>query len=154
MKYYRVFGLNDKEASAHELLSWARNHEGTAQAKFRSDDRGWFEAELVFPESEQRWHISRFMADEEGIRRELGTWAAWLEAQQDNPYHAVLMKDMIATRQIFTIEHSEEDEDRTGSERLAELCRHLAQITAGVYQVDGRGFFSADGTLLVEEPEE
>ena len=29
----------------------------------------------------------------------------------------------------------------------------LAQLTAGVYQVDNEGFFAADGTLLVREAE-
>ena len=31
------------------------------------------------------------------------------------------------------------------------LCRHLARETEGFYQVDGVGFFAADGTLLVRE---
>jgi hypothetical protein len=151
MRYFRVFGLNENEPDGAQLLTWARDHESTAQVSLRGDDRGWFEAELAFPELEQYWHISRFLADEEGIRRELNTWAAWLETHENNPHHAFLMSHMIATRQVFTIEQPEDDHDGIGADRLAELCRRLAQITGGVYQIDGQGFIGSDGKVLIEE---
>ena len=31
------------------------------------------------------------------------------------------------------------------------LCRFLAASTAGIYQADGAGFFTADGTVIVKE---
>ena len=31
------------------------------------------------------------------------------------------------------------------------LCRYLARETAGIYQVDGEGFFTADGKIIVAE---
>ena len=33
----------------------------------------------------------------------------------------------------------------------ADVCRFLARATDGIYQIDGQGFFAADGTLLVTE---
>ncbi len=35
-----------------------------------------------------------------------------------------------------------------------EICRYLAHVTEGIYQIDGAGFFAADGRLLVSEQQE
>jgi hypothetical protein len=154
MRYFRVFGLNDREPGTAELEFWARRHDPGARVSYRTDDRGWFEAELAFPELEERWQIDRFLAEEEGIRSELNSWAAWLETQEGNPHHVCLMRHMIATRQVFTVKQADDDEAGAGNERVTELCRRLAQITDGVYQIDRRGLFAADGTLLIQEQDE
>ena len=88
-----------------------------------------------------------FHADEEGIRAELNSWAAFLETC-DGPHHVRLMEKAIQTRQLFTLH----DPTEAGLDlACTTLCRHLATVTAGFYQIDGLGFFAADGTLLVEE---
>ena len=59
------------------------------------------------------------------------------------------MERMIATAQLFTLQCP--DDDKGLDEFAIALCHYLAEATAGVYQIDGRGFFAADGTLLVVE---
>ena len=87
-----------------------------------------------------------FHADEEGIRAELNSWAAFLETC-DGPHHIPLMERTIRTKQLFTL-HDPTDE---AQHICVTLCQHLATLTAGFYQIDDIGFFDADGTLLVEE---
>ena len=88
-----------------------------------------------------------FRADEEGIRAELNTWAAFLETC-DGPHHVPLMEKTIQAKQLFTLHDPTEGElDRV----CITLCRRLAALTAGFYQIDEIGFFDADGTLLVKE---
>jgi hypothetical protein len=90
--------------------------------------------------------LERYLAEEEGIRAELNSWAAWLETHENAPEHTHLMERMIQTAQLLTLHGGE------GPEQICiDLCRFLAGATAGVYQIDERGFFAADGTLLVVE---
>ena len=93
-------------------------------------------------------HLAHYLTAEDDLRNELNTWAAWIESVPDNPHQNRLMQHMIGTKQLYTIELSEEDR-----ELGVALCQYLAQRTDGVYQVDNQGFFAADGTLLIpEEP--
>ena len=89
-----------------------------------------------------------FRADEEGIRAELNSWAAFLETC-DGPHHVPLMERTIQTRQLFTLQNPSDD-SRLDVVCVA-LCQNLAALTVGFYQIDGVGFFDAAGTLLVEE---
>ena len=90
--------------------------------------------------------LERYRADEEGIRAELNSWAAFLETCA-GPHHILLMERAIQTRQLFTLHDPTGDADRA----CVALCQRLAAVTAGFYQIDGFGFFDADGTPLVEE---
>ncbi len=87
---------------------------------------------------------SRYLSTEEGIRAELNTWAAWVESTGDGPIQQRLMQHLISTRQIFVLHDAP-------PELAIPVCQHLARVTEGVYQVDGQGFFDADGRLLVAE---
>jgi hypothetical protein len=60
-----------------------------------------------------------------------------------------LMERMIQTAQLFTLQSKEQS--ARAECVCGELCRFLAETTAGVYQIDERGFFAADGALLVAE---
>jgi hypothetical protein len=62
------------------------------------------------------------------------------------------MQHMIQTRQLFTVRRPIAHSNEILVERLCVvICQHLANVTAGVYQLDGQGFFAANGTLLLEE---
>jgi hypothetical protein len=87
-----------------------------------------------------------FSADEEGVRAELNSWAAFLETC-DGPNAVPLMERAIQTRFLFTLHDPTGEFDRD----CVALCRQLAHATAGFYQIDDVGFFDADGTLLVSE---
>jgi hypothetical protein len=61
------------------------------------------------------------------------------------------MERVIQTKQLFTLRAAEPSD----AVRIETVCvavgRFLARVTDGVYQVDGKGFFSAEGTLLLRE---
>ena len=45
----------------------------------------------------------------------------------------------------------EEDAEVPVDDLCIALCRYVAGETAGIYQVDGEGFFTADGKMIVAE---
>ncbi len=150
LMYYRVFGANDSPVNPAALLEHLHGLGFAVTGHFRGDEQGWFRAELVFPEADAKIALDRFLVGEEGIRDQLNTWAAWLEtACPDQPQW---LQILIGARQIFTLTCQDEDADKN---RVQELClgasRFLAQEAAGIYQIDGQGFFRADGALIVGE---
>jgi hypothetical protein len=151
MILYRVFGGNDAQPVPAALLEHLQSRGLPVTGRFRGDDQGWFSVKLGRTPDEILVQVERFLATEEGIRAELNTWAAWLETRAEHPEHERLMRDMIGTRQLFTIEIPEEDEVEENRELCLVLCGYLARETAGVYQVDGEGFFTTEGGLLLPE---
>jgi hypothetical protein len=154
-QWFRVFGLRGAAVDPAALLEHLHEQGFAVAGRFRGDDRGWFRAELVHAEDAAPVAVERYFADEEGIRAELFTWAAWLEEQERSPHHLPLIERLIVTAQLFTLSQPDEeadDGDREFAERLClTCCRYLAAATDGVYQADHRGFFAADGALLVPE---
>jgi hypothetical protein len=145
---HRVFATSDSEPQPGAVLEFLHALAPNIRGTFRGDDEGWFAAEFRGEESEAPIRVERFLSNEDGIRAELNTWAAWLESKESNPHSDRLMRQMIGVKQIFTID----DEDADISDEVcAELCRFLARQTEGIYQVDGQGFFDASGLLLVPE---
>src|SRR6476469_9168690 len=63
----RVFGITDTEPPLQSL----------APESVQADDRGWFRAQVVVGRT--MTNVERYLADEDGIRDELNTWAAWVE---------------------------------------------------------------------------
>jgi hypothetical protein len=62
------------------------------------------------------------------------------------------MPRVIGTTQLFTLGPTTEGmPGPKWAEAAAVLCRFLAGQTEGIYQIDSRGFFDADGNLLVAE---
>jgi hypothetical protein len=154
-QWFRVFG-NDTVVEPAALLEHLHGAGFPVAGHFRGDDRGWFRAELVFADDAPPVVVERYFADEEGIRAELNSWAAWLEEQEGKSQAAPLMERLIGTKQLFTLRQPIEDVDEGGDAEFVErlcltCCRHLAAATEGVYQADHGGFFVADGTLLVPE---
>ena len=158
--WYRVFGRNDSPLDSPALLEWLRAREPGATGHFRGDEFGWFEARLQIPSFAGPLLVERFLTKEDEIRGELNTWAAWLESGGDSDDHVRLMQQVIGTSQLFTIhqvpdDEAEEPEDSNYVQTLCmNLCQFLARSTDGIYQMDGRGFFAADGRPLVAEAEE
>lgn len=134
--WYRVFGRLEAVPPPN-LLAVAG-----ATPRIEADDAGWYRAEIDVGGAVLV--IERWLADEEGIRGELSSWAALLETCDHSPHHIPLMERAIQARQLFTV-------NTTDQPRAVALCQALARHTQGFYQVDGVGFFEADGTLLVAE---
>jgi hypothetical protein len=155
-QWFRVFGQGGSAVEPAALLEHLHGRDFAVAGHFRGDGRGWFRAELSIADDAAPVIVERYFADEEGIRAELFTWAAWLEEQENNPHALPLMERLIGTAQLFTVRQPDEDaedgDDREFVERLClTCCRYLATATDGVYQADHGGFFAADGSLLVPE---
>jgi hypothetical protein len=145
--WYRVFGTAAAAPEPAGLLEYLQSAGLPIAGHFRGDDQGWFAAELV-PEGAPPVTLERYLATEDGVRADLNGWAAWLETVEHSP----LMEHMVGTAQLFTLRRPIDYPDDALVERLCvAVCQFLAGATAGVYQIDDRGFFAADGALLLEE---
>lgn len=140
----RVFGSNEREPEGGAVLQHLHERGHEFQARFHGDDQGWFR--LVLHTEDGIVNVERYLATEADVRQELNTWAAWLETRADNPHHLQLMSRIIASPQVVTIEAAE-----SGSDLARDLTQWLANLVEGVYQIDGAGFFAANGTMLVAE---
>jgi hypothetical protein len=92
--------------------------------------------------------VHHYRADEEGIRAELNSWAAYVETFEQAPRHRELMERVIQSKQLFYFE----EPSPSAREACVRLSRHLARLAGGFYHVEDEGFFDADGTLLIAEP--
>lgn len=145
--WLRVFGATDDVPDQAALTACLSR----ASMTFSADETGWYAAEVVHGEGSPIT-VERFVADEDGFRAELNSWAAYLETLDYSSHHVALMERTIQARQLITIRKPIDHSDEAGVDRLcAALARQLAEMTGGFYQVDGKGFFDAKGELLVAE---
>jgi hypothetical protein len=149
--WWRVFGLSDAEPNPAALLEHLHARGLPAAGHFRGDDLGWTGGELSLDGGAAPIVLERYLTGEDDLRDELNTWAAWLETRDREPAHRALMQHFIGTRQLITLRQPADSQDPTLDRLATEVCRHLARQTDGVYQADGRGFFAADGALLLPE---
>src|SRR5205823_832035 len=156
-QWFRIFGRSDVPLVPAALAEDVQRLHPGAAVHFRGDDLGWFAADLLFDPDTPAIRIERYLTKEDDIRADLNTWAAWLESAGETPEHARLMRRIISTAQLITLHQPNDDnvDDVEDDPRVEELCiavcRFLAGATDGIYQVDNRGFFAADGSLLVAE---
>ena len=68
----------------------------------------------------------------------------------DSLHQTSLMQHIISTTQLFTLQARQGRADEAFCRRL---CQVLARATQGVFQVDGWGFYDAQGDFLApDEP--
>ncbi len=152
--WHRVFGRSQTEPDPAALLEHLRRQGFPVTGHFRGDDQGWFAAEITFEDGVTPMQVERYLASEEGIRAELNSWAAWLETLEENPHAGPLMQHMVGTAQVFTVRQPVRvSKVLRSAPHCWEACLFLAQATDGVFQIDGRGFFDAQGNLLVDAEE-
>jgi len=150
--WHRVFGSNPTMPEPQALLEHLQQQGHAVSGQFRGDDQGWFRAELILQPNSHICYLDRYLSLEDGLRAELNTWAAWLETEEENPQAAQLMERIIRTVQLFTIQPAPtEADDSPLLPCCLQLCRFLAELTNGIYQVDSQGFFDANGALLLKE---
>ena len=150
--WFRVFSTSMMEPAPAALLEHLQSRGYTVRGQFRADEQGWFHAALTVDAEDEALELQRYLATEDGIRRELNTWAAWLETREASPHAGPLMQRMIATAQLFTLQCPDDAANEKWLDTFGvEVCRFLARATDGVYQIDGQGFFTAAGTLLLIE---
>lgn len=148
----RVFGRNDATPDPAALSAHLQTLELPSAGQFRGDELGWTGVELIVQAGATPVYVQRYLTATDDLRDDLNTWAAWLETQDHEPRHRALMEHVIASRQLITIRRPLDHADEVILERLGTaLCQWLATQTDGVYQVDGEGFFAADGSLMLHE---
>ena len=148
--WYRIFASLETIPEPAGIESVVAGSGVDARISWSADVAGWYRADIALGQSSLV--VERWLVSEEGIRAELNTWAGYLETCSDSPNHEALMERAIQARQLFTLQRPTEQANEEIGDRLCEaLSRYLAALTQGFYQVDERGFFSADGTLLVRE---
>jgi hypothetical protein len=147
----RVFGSIVDEPSLAALVEHLRVTGCDVVPHFKGDDLGWTEGELHLPGGSPVM-LARYLTAEDELRDDLNAYAAELETMDYDPNHRTLMERVIQTHQLITVRRPVDHADESRLERLIELTvRYLATATAGVYQVDGLGWFAADGTKLLTE---
>jgi len=95
--------------------------------------------------------IERYLVREEGLRGDLNSWSAWVEAQPPNPAQDLILDALVSTVQFFTLREATAEELDDPSGACLAACKWLARETNGIYQVDGQGFFDVNGNLLLAE---
>ena len=148
----RIFATKVIAPEPTELIDYLRSWCIEVQGRFSGDDQGWWRAELITESNDPAVILERFLTEEDDIRPELNTWAAWLEAVEDNPHNFPLMRQIIGTQQLITVYETFDPSVAGGGNPLHPwICPFLAERLEGVYQVDNFGFCSAEGKLLVPE---
>jgi hypothetical protein len=96
--------------------------------------------------------LGRYLSTEDDLRDDLNAYAAELETMDFNPNSPRLMQHVVQTKQLVTLRKPLDHADEATLEKVClETVRFLAANSDGVYQIDGQGWFAADGSLLVPE---
>ncbi|MBY0461479.1 MAG: hypothetical protein K2V38_29530 [Gemmataceae bacterium] len=149
--WYRVFGSSDVEPSPAALAEHLHARGLKVEPHFKGDALGWTEGELRLAGASPVI-VARYLTKEDDLRDELNAYAAELETLDYSPNSGPLMERVIQTSQLFILRGPVGVSDElTLDAVLDESCRFLASATEGVFQIDGRGWFAADGALLVRE---
>jgi hypothetical protein len=150
--WYRVFGRADSEPSLVALAEHLHAAGLPVEPHFKGNDLGWTTGEFRLPGGGTPVFLERYLASEDNLRDDLNAFAAELETCDYSPNHGQLMQHAIQTQQLITLRKPLDSVDELLLEQVLETaCRFLASATDGVYQIDGRGWFSAAGELLLQE---
>jgi len=150
--WHRVFSLSAESPPPSALAEHMHSQKLPVVPHFKGDDLGWTAGELILPGGGSPVLVQRYLTDADDLRADLNAFAAELETMTFNPHHADLMRHVVQTRQLVTLRRPLDHADEAILDRLCtEVVRFLAARTEGVYQIDGRGWFAADGELLLPE---
>lgn len=150
--WYRVFGLGEIMPQPAELQQALRDDGFDVPLEVRGDDLGWTALGFRLDSDSSPIHVERYLSPDDDIRSDLDAWAGWLETQDHAPNHQMLMERVVSTRQLFTIRRPLDHSNEIRLEQVAQLVvQFLARATDGLVQIDGKGFFDADGLELLIE---
>lgn len=149
--WYRVFGSSDVGPSPAALAAHLHAIGLAVEPHFKGDDLGWTEGELRLPVGSPVL-LARYLTKEDDLRADLNAYAAELETMDYSPNSGPLMQRVIQTKQLVTLRKPVDAADEVLLEKVLDAAtQFLAARTEGVFQIDGRGWFSATGELLVQE---
>lgn len=150
--WYRVFGKLESESSPAALTASLRAAGLAVEPHFKGDDLGWTSGELRLAGGGTPILLERYLASEDDIRDDLNAYAAELETCDYSPNHLPLMEHAIQTKQLIVLRSPLDTPNEVIAEQiLLHACQFLATQTEGVYQIDGRGWFAANGELMLQE---
>jgi hypothetical protein len=144
--WYRVFARGAEAIAPAVVLANLVAHGAPVEGHFQADEHGWYRCELRTAGPIGPIVVECFRVGEEGVRAEVQSWAAYLETLE-SPHSQEFMEAVNATAQVFTAQLS----DARAADLLRQLCGNLARAAAGVYQIDGEGFFWSNDTLALGE---
>lgn len=146
--WQRVFGRSDTGLTPAQI---AEGLPYPCVPHFKGDDLGWTSGELHFP-SGSPILLARYLTKPDDLRADLNAFAAELETMTYSPNAPALMERVIQTRQMVTLRKPFDHSDETKLDAICEyLVQALASASDGDYQIDGKGWFTATGELLVQE---
>ena len=145
--WYRVFCRSAFEVTPPELLAGV----GATDSRFRGDDLGWTAGEVILGKGTPVY-VERYLTDTDDLRDELNTWAAYLETLDYSTQNAPLMERVIQARQLVTVRKPLDHANEIEVERVClAICEKFAQAADGIYQVEGDGWYAANGILILKE---
>jgi hypothetical protein len=149
--WQRVFGRSDGGWTPAQIAEGLAAAGHTCVPHFKGDDLGWTTGELHFP-SGSPVLLARYLTKPDELRADLNAFAAELETMTYSPNAAPLMERVIQTQQMVTLRKPFDHGDEIKLDAVCEfLVQSLASASDGLYQIDGKGWFTASGELLVQE---
>lgn len=119
---------------------------------FTGDALGWTEARLTLPGGGSPVPIARYLTADDNLRKDLNGFAAEVEAMDFYPGRYALMERVIQTQQLVVVRRPLDHADETTLDRLCwEVVRLNAEAGDGLVQIDGRGWLTPSGEVLVSE---
>jgi hypothetical protein len=150
--WYRVFGRGLNEVSPAALAAHLHAAGLSVEPHFKGDDLGWTSGEFHLDGLNTPVLLDRYLAAEDDIRNDLNSYAAILETCDYSPNSGPLMERVIQTQQLIVLRKPLDAVNEVTLEQLLiESCRFLAAATDGIYQIDGQGWFAANGDCLLQE---
>ncbi len=149
--WQRVFGRSDSGLTPAQIAEGLATAGHACVPHFKGDALGWTSGELHFPTGSPIL-LARYLTKPDDLRADLNAFAAELETMTYSPNAPDLMERVIQTRQMVTLRKPFDHSDESKLDAICEfLVRSLAIASDGVYQIDGKGWFTATGELLVQE---
>ena len=150
--WYRIFGRSEALVPPADLVEHLHATGLPVEPHFRGDDLGWTHGEFRLTGLNTPISLDRYLAAVDDIRDDLNAHAAVLETCDYSPNHGSLMAHVALTQQLVVLRKPVDASDEIVLDRiLIETCRYLTARIDGVYQIDGEGWFAADGMLLLQE---
>jgi hypothetical protein len=149
--WYRVFCRSAGSLEPRDLAGRLATSGRAVRAEFEPNDRTWSSGALRLG-SGTPIYVERFDTATDELRNDLNTWAAYLETLDYSPNHTRLMEHVIQTRLLFTIRKPLDHPNESAVDDVCRaLCGELATVGDGIFQIEDEAWYSADGTMLLQE---